>query len=310
MNITKPPRLRAGDVIGICAPAGPLRSRSALEQGIGYLERLGYRVRLSKNLFRRRGYLAGTDAQRAADLHELFADRQVKAIFAARGGYGTQRILPLLDYSLIRRHPKIVVGYSDITVLSFALLAKARLASLAGPLAVEMPLAGEAEAFFWRTLTSATPLGPVRASGTPRLRRRRNPAPVTGRLLGGNLSLVSALAGSPFFPDPGKIILFLEEIDERPYRIDRMLQHLSLAGVFDRVGGLLLGNFTGCLPEKGKDSLTLRQVFGDLFSDAPYPVVSGLRHGHVKRSLALPLGIRAAVHASDNTLQILESFVA
>jgi muramoyltetrapeptide carboxypeptidase len=310
MNIIKPHRLRKGDIIGICAPASPLQSRDSIEDGINYLERLGYRVHLAKNLYRKRGYLAGTDAQRAADLHELFSNRTVKAIFAARGGFGTQRLLPLLDYSLIKHNPKILVGYSDITALQLALLANVRLVSLAGPLVVEMPLKGKAEEFFWRALTSTKPLGVIRATDKQIFNHRGKSTAHTGQLIGGNLSLISAMAGSLHFPRIGNPIVFLEEIDERPYRIDRTLQHLKLNGLFDSAHGLVLGSFIDCTPAKGKPSLTLQQVFGDAFSNAPFPVASGVRHGHLRGSIALPIGVRASLARRSKGIEILESLVS
>ena len=310
MQIIKPKRLRQGDVIGICAPASPLQSHDALEKGIGYIERLGYHVHLAKNLYRKRGYLAGSDDLRAADLHELFANRHVKAIFAARGGFGTQRLLPLLDYKLIRRNPKIVVGYSDITALQLALLARTGLVSLSGPLVVDMPMKGKAEEAFWAALTSAAPIGTILATDKLIFRHDVRLPSLAGTLIGGNLSLISAMIGSPYFPRVNDPILFLEEIDERPYRIDRTLQHLKLNGIFHRTKGLILGSFIDCTPAKGKPSLTLRQVFADVFSNASYPVVSGFHHGHVGRSGALPICVRALINGRNNQLRILESLVS
>lgn len=310
MRMIKPQRLRKGDLIGICAPASPLQSRGSLEGGITYLERLGYRVHLTKHLYRKRGYLAGTDKQRAADLHELFANREVKAIFAARGGFGTQRLLPLLDYALIRRNPKIVVGYSDLTALQLALLAKAGLGSLAGPLVVEMPLNGRAEELFWRALSSSAPLGLIHATDKHIFTHRGKLASSRGQLIGGNLSLISALAGSAYFPRISSPVVFLEEIDERPYRIDRTIQHLKLNGLFGSAQGVVLGSFIDCTPAKGKPSLTLRQVFRDAFSAAPYPVASGVRHGHVPGSMALPIGVSASLTRTSNGIEILESLVS
>lgn len=309
-RIVKPKRLQKGDVIGICAPASPVFSSEALEKGITYIERLGYRVHLAKNVYRKRGYLAGTDAERAGDLLELFHNRHVRAIFAARGGYGTQRLLPLLDYKLIRNNPKIVVGYSDITALQFALLAKAGLVSLSGPLVVEMPLRGKPEDLFWRALTSTKPLGKIRATDKKIFRRMPDRFTGRGTLIGGNLSLISAMLGSEYFPSIAKPILFLEEIDERPYRIDRTLQHLRLQGILRRIEGLVLGSFIDCAPAKNKPSLTLQQVFTDILADSSFPVVSGFHFGHVKNSLSVPIGLRAKANARTNTLDIVEALVS
>ena len=305
-TIIKPKALRRGDLIGVCAPAGPALAEEDLQKGIRYLEQLGYRVLLSPHVLRRRGYLAGTDRDRADDLMGLFANPQVKAIIALRGGYGTQRILPLLDFNAIRKNPKIVVGYSDLTALSLALYAKARLVTFAGPMvAAELArgLTGVAEEFFWRCLTSTKPLGTFPGPSSM-FRKGRS----EGRILGGNLSLVAAMAGTPFFPSFDKTLLLLEEIGERPYRVDRMLQQLSLAGAWKSSSGILLGTFVECGPEKGKPSLTLTEVFDDAFSDFPHPIVSDLHHGHVRQSLTVPIGVLARIQNSRN-LNILESAV-
>ncbi len=310
MRIIKPKRLYKGDVIGICAPASPVLSHDALNTGISYIEQLGYRVYLAKNLYRKRGYLAGTDAQRANDLHELFSNRHVKAIFAARGGFGTQRLLPLLDYNLIKRNPKIVVGYSDITALQFALLAKTGLVSLSGPLVIEMPLHGKPEEMFWRALTSTKPLGTIHATDKPIFHHAGKRSLSAGRLIGGNLSLISAILGSLYFPTLNNPIFFLEEIDERPYRVDRTLQHLKLSGIFHVTKGLILGSFIDCILTKDKPSLTLQQVFKDLFSNASFPIASGFHYGHVSHSVSLPLGVRALINGKDNRIEILESLIS
>lgn len=308
MKIIKPKALRPGDVIGICAPASPAPSHDLIEKGIGYLERIGYRVKLGANLFKQRGYLAGTDEQRAADLHALFRDKQVNAIIALRGGFGSQRILPLLDYSLIRKNPKIFVGYSDITALQMALFARCGLVSFAGPMVaagLARGLHGDAEDVFWRLLTSKAPIGklPHRLKVWKRGSR-------SGILLGGNLSMMSTIFGTRFFPTIKNSILLLEDIGEQPYRIDRMLQQLRLGGALHSINGLLLGTFEDCLPETGKPSLTLRQIFDDLFQTSAIPILAELRHGHVSGSLTMPIGIR--VHLGGTTrghLELKESAV-
>ena len=309
MRIIKPERLRKGDVIGICAPASPPASTEALEKGIAYIERLGYGVHLAKNIYRRRGYLAGTDTERADDILELFRNNHVRAIFAARGGYGTQRLLPLLDFRVMRRNPKIVVGYSDITALQLALLAKSGLVSLSGPLAIDMPLRGKSEELFWRALTSTKPLGKIRATNRQIYRHIPGRFRASGTLLGGNLSLISAMLGSAYFPAITNPLLFLEEIDERPYRVDRTLQHLRLQGILGRTQGLVLGSFIDCTPAENKPSLTLHQVFKDIFASTPTPVVSGFHFGHLKNSLPVPVGLRARINGRTNVLEVLEALV-
>ncbi|MBI4546598.1 MAG: LD-carboxypeptidase [Ignavibacteriae bacterium] len=308
----KPKALRRGDVIGICAPGSPPSSAEKIDRGIAYLERLGYHVELGRNLYRKRGYLAGSDTQRTEDLHELFANRNVKAMFTVRGGYGSHRILNLLNYNLIKRNPKIFVGYSDVTALQLTLFRKTGLVSFSGPMvAVEMAagLRGEAEEHFWRILTSTKPLPPLKGKTNERLSRRK-PKSVTGRLIGGNLSIVAALLGTRYFPTINNLILLLEEIDERPYRIDRMLQQIQLSDLFQRLSGIVLGKFKDCVPERGKPSLTLQQVFRDSFKDFNCPILSDIRYGHINNSLTIPLGVRVRINAQTRKLEFLEAGVS
>src|SRR3990172_5427840 len=298
MKPLKPPALRKGDVIGICAPASPPLHDGDLERGIAYLERLGYRVELSPNLSKKNGYLAGTDRERADDLNRLFRDRKVRAIIALRGGYGTMRILPMIDYAAVRKHPKIFVGYSDLTALQLALWKKCRLVSFAGPMmagGMSRGLTGYAEEIFWRMLTNTRPPGRLRARVSARCRGKAK-----GILIGGNLSTVSHLAGTPYFPDTRNCILFFEEIGEKPYRIDRMLHQLKLAGAFGAVRGVILGRFNDCEPEAGKPSLSIRRVISDTLGGIGIPLIAGLRHGHVTGSLTLPVGLPVTMDAGKD----------
>jgi muramoyltetrapeptide carboxypeptidase len=310
MQIIKPKALKRGDIIGISAPASPPASEEHLVAGIRYLESLGYRVELGKHVLSKRGYLAGTDRERVSDLHELFSNKNIKAIFTVRGGYGCTRILPLLNYSLIRRNPKIVVGYSDITALQLAFLSKAGLASFSGPMvAVEMAgkLHGESEEQFWRCLTSSVKPRPLQVNQTKRRIVQKGIA--EGLLLGGNLSLVASLVGTEYFPKSKPSILMLEEIEERPYRVNRMLNQLRLANVFKRTTGVVLGEFTGCEAEAGKPSLTLQQVFEDSFLDYKFPVAGHFHNGHVDDLLTMPFGVRVRLDATRGRLSFLEQAV-
>ncbi len=311
MRILKPAALRHGDVIGICAPASPPASPDSLDAGIRYLEQLGYRVELGKNLYRKRGYLAGSDAQRVADIHQLFLNPKVKAIVAARGGYGAHRILAKLNYKLIRRNPKILVGYSDVTALQMAIFSRARLTSVSGAMVIEMPgtFKPAREEMFWRSLTSKKPLGIIRGARNWPLQFSREKIS-NGRILGGNLSLLAGLMGTPYFPLINHLVLLLEEIDERPYRVDRTLQQMKLNRLFERARGIVLGAFIDCTPVKGKPSLRLQQVFGETFHDTSIPILSGFRYGHLSNSLTIPLGVRVRLNGTKNTLEFLESAVS
>jgi len=310
-RIIKPPKLHPGDVIGICAPASPPRKQDSIESGIRYLESAGFRIKMGKHIFFRRGYLAGTDVQRASDVNAMFADKSVKAIFTVRGGYGSQRILPLLDYRLIRRNPKILVGYSDITALQCALLAKIGLITFSGPFVsgeMSNKLQGHAEELFWSCLMSPQPPPPIKNVFRDRLISNKRKT-AGGRLIGGNLSIISTLVGTPYFPSIPDPIYVLEDVGEQPYRIDRMLQHLHLAGVFSHARGIGLGNFTDCIPVPGKPSLTLQDVVRETFRSSQCPIVSGLPVGHIKNSIPFPIGVRAQLDGKKGTLRFLESGV-
>jgi muramoyltetrapeptide carboxypeptidase len=312
MKTIRPRALRRGDVIGICSPASAPASEEALERGIRYLEGLGYRIELGKNVYLKRGYLAGTDAQRAADLNELFGNRKVRAIIAARGGYGSHRVLPLLNYRTIRQNPKILVGYSDITALQLGLMARTGLVTFSGPMVaseLSSGLRGKSEEWFWRCVTSTKRL-PTLHTGRARKRRPNSVGAGTGRLIGGNLAVVASSVGTPFFPDISPAVLLLEEIDERPYRVDRMLRQIRLAGILSKARGVALGAFVGCTPDRGKPSLTLRQIFDETFGDIGCPVIRGLPYGHVKNFLTMPLGIRVRVDAGTGGMAFLQSAVS
>jgi muramoyltetrapeptide carboxypeptidase len=312
MKTIKPGALRRGDVIGICSPASAPATDDALSRGIRYLEGLGYRIELGSNVSRKRGYLAGTDTQRADDVNDLFGNRSVKAIIAARGGYGSQRILPFLNYRLIRQHPKIFVGYSDITALQLALLARTGLVTFSGPMVaseLSSGFRGTSEEWFWRCLTSTKRLPSLHARSAHSFKTNARGAG-TGRLIGGNLTMIASSVGTPFFPGTSPSVLLLEEIDERPYRIDRMLRQIRLAGMLSNVKGVVLGAFVGCTPGRGKPSLTLQQIFGETFGDIGCPVVGGVRYGHVRNSLTMPLGIRVRVDGVKREVRFLESAVS
>ena len=277
---------------------------------------LGLEVKPGSNLFARRGGYAGSRQQRAADLHEMFADPQVKAIWAARGGSGCATVLPCLDYGLIKAHPKIVVGYSDVTALHLALLARTGMVSFHGPVS-SSTFSPFSEAHLRAVLFDAprTLAMPVRerdadavlpAESVPYVIREGS---AEGPLVGGNLSTLCALVGTPFFPDTRGGLLFLEDIGEAPYRIDRMLTQLEQAGVLASVAGVVLGVFRKCAPADDEPSLTLREVFEDRFAALGVPCAYGFAVGHIPQQLTLPLGVRARMDAATRTITLLEPAV-
>lgn len=295
MQPLKPRSLQPGELIALVGPSGPA-PRERLEAGIAYLEGRGYRVRPGRHLFARHHYLAGSDQQRAEDLREAFADPRVRAVFCARGGYGTGRLLDQLDYAAVAADPKIVLGFSDTTGLHLALQARCGLVCFTGGL-VSMDLAGQPDPFteewLWRSLTSSAALGSLPlGEGVKALR----PGRASGPLRGGCLSLLCSLLGTPYVPDLRGAILLLEDVDEYPYRLDRMLNHLRLAGVLEGIGGLVLGQFKDCFtPEEMERSPTLEEMAMELTEGLDLPVVTGVPYGHFSRRLVLPLGVQAVL---------------
>jgi len=311
MEFIRPSRLNRGDLIGLVSPASPIADPSRIERGVRYLEGLGYRVLLGKSITAIHGYLAGTDEQRVTDLHAMFAHKDVRAIFCIRGGYGTPRLLSLLDYRLVRRNPKVFVGYSDITGLQLALWKKAGLVTFHGPM-VGVDMADKMDAFteeiFWRLLTSDRKHGPI--SLPEKKTRTVFPGKGTGRLLGGNLALIVSLLGTPFQPSFSGSVLFLEDIGEEPYRIDRMLVQLRNSRILGRSAAILTGQFTDCEPEdKTKPSLTVDQLLSETAGNARRPFLAHLPFGHENPKMTMPLGIRVRVDAGARQIELLEPAV-
>lgn len=304
-------RLMPGDTIGIIAPAGPV-PQEALEAGVARLGSWGYRVVVGEHVLARHGYLAGTDAERASDFNRMWADQAVDGIICARGGYGAMRILDLIDWGAVRAQPKFFCGFSDITALHAAMEQRAGLVTFHGPMAAAF---GAAEAYneagLRAALQATMPLGtvpwPAPDEGAP-VPVTVRPGVAEGRLAGGNLSLVTALMGTPYEPDFTGRIVVLEEIDEYPYRVDRMLAQLLLGGKLQRAAAVLFGDSPSCLngPE-GRPSLTMMQVLEEFLSPLGIPVLYGFPCGHTGYRATLPLGAMARLDAGAGTLTILEA---
>lgn len=289
----------------------------ALQATVVKVEALGFRTRLGAHVGERQGHKAGTVAQRVADLHTMFADPDVGAIWTVRGGYGASALLPHLDYALIRRNPKILIGYSDITALHLGLLRHAGLVSFHGPVtwsnfspfSIEHLLAVVMEPRNHYTLPLAAE-NVERGLNDPLFRARTLSAGICeGPLLGGNLSVLCALLGTPHMPPLHQALLFLEDIDETPARIDRMLTQLSQTPGFDRMAGAACGIFKGCVPSTPDPSQTLDEVLDDHLAQGRWPAAYGLSFGHIGHQVTLPVGIRAQLDTTNRTLTLLESAV-
>lgn len=315
---TKPRRLNFGDTVALVSPASAPPDPKAVDHSIATLEKLGFKVLLARNARKRWGFLAGTDRERASDLMKMFSNPKVKAIFCVRGGYGTARLLPLLDFAVIRRNPKIFVGYSDITSLHCALLLKANLISFHGPM-LNSELNKEDCPTFTRDSLLRTLLQPADPESilkgydgkTVSVFRRGKAA---GQLIGGNLSVLCTTLGTPYQPPFKNKILFLEDLDEPPYRFDRMLTHLLNAGLLQKVAGIAIGINQHCEDPKAKAAKEYRQSLDDVLRERllplEVPVVVGLPFGHVLHNATLPFGARAMLDADNGDLVIPSAVVA
>lgn len=288
-----------------------------MDRGVAAMEKLGFKVRLAPNVRRRHGFLAGSDRERAGDLMRMFMDRRVKAILCVRGGYGTARLLPLLDYSAIRANPKIFVGYSDITSLHCAFQTQARLVTFHGPMLNADFIHAGMPAFtrqsFLRTLSASADNHDIRPCSIAQGYQRKTVVILRGgiargQLIGGNLSILCTLIGTPWLPSFKNRLLFIEDVGEAPYRFDRMLTHLLNCGLLQQVAGIAIGLNADCEDPKAKSTREYRQSLEDVLKERlqplRIPVVTGLPFGHVPYNATLPIGVQAILDGNRGELSI------
>jgi len=311
----KPPRLKEGDTVGLINPAGATFQPVDLKIVEETLEALGLKAKVGRHALSRYGYLAGRDRDRADDVNAMFRDPQVQAILAIRGGWGCARILPLLEYEQISRHPKVLVGYSDITALIVAVYARCGMVTFHGPDGISTWNSFTVD-YFRRVLFAGEAVTMVnpRGTGDDLAQKQDRVETITGgtargTLVGGNLSVLAAMVGSPYLPDWDGAILFLEDTGEDLYRVDRMLTQLKLAGILDRLAAFVFGKCTRCGPGVGYGSLTLDEVFSDHIRPLGIPAWHGAMIGHIKEKFTVPIGIEAEVDAGAGTIRLLESAV-
>lgn len=299
----KPSRLQKGDTVGIIAPASP-PDQLQLEIGIKYLEQMGLSVKKGRHLFAQKGYLAASDDERVSDLHDMFLDNEVKAIISACGGYGTGRIASLLDYNLIQKHPKIFWGYSDLTFLHTSIRQNSNLVTFHGPMvSSDMGKAtwNSVSSRYFQQLFNHKPVvydeqvAPIETAFEGSAR---------GELVGGNLCLLVSTLGTPFEIETDGKILFLEDINEEPRNIDRMLNQLWMAGKLSDVEGIILGDFCDCTPGERAKSFTLQEVLDEYVKKIGKPAISGLKIGHCSPNVAIPLGTTAEFNTGTKRLLI------
>ncbi|MEW6320887.1 MAG: LD-carboxypeptidase [Acidobacteriota bacterium] len=317
-TIVKPPRLRPGETVGLVNPAGITFDPIALDIVRESMEALGLRVRVGARVLQRHGYFAGRDEERAADLNAMFADPDIRGIVCVRGGWGCARILPMVDYAAIRRQPKVFLGYSDITALHLAIHARTGLVTFHGPVGMSQwnrfnvgwirRLLFDAEAV---TLENERTFDPDDSLVQTEHRTRIiTPGTARGRLIGGNLTVLTAMLGSDYVPDWKGRILFLEDVSEAPYRIDRMLTQMRLNGILRQAAAVVFGTCSECDPGPGFASFTLDDIYVDHLRPLGVPAWHGAMIGHVEKQFTVPIGIEAEVDAAKGTIRLLEPAVS
>lgn len=312
MKTVKPKKLLKGDLVGLISPASSPDDLTKINKGVEYLEKLGYRVSVGKSVGKITGYLAGSDSDRVNDLHTMFSDKQVKAVFNVRGGYGSLRLLDKIDYNLIKKNPKIFVGYSDINALQLAFYKNCGLVTFAGPMpAVDFidEVSPFTEENFWRIITSDKKIGKLHNPNDEKFFHLTG-GKGEGKIIGGNLTVINSMMSTGYLPDFDKSILLLEDINEPPYKVDRMLNQMRIAKILKKVKGIILGRFVNCYePDEMKNSLTLNEVIEDYFCSLKVPVIYNFKHGHIKDNLTVPIGVNVILNSDKGIVEIKESAV-
>ena len=317
-GLLKPRALKAGDTVGLITPSTYVSDPDRLALAERTIRYFGLRVQMGRNVRRRTGYLGGSIEERVADLHDMFRDPGVDAVFAIRGGYGSAQLLDRIDYDLIRRNPKVFLGYSDITALHLAIHKRTGLVTFYGPVTLSR-FSEYTQKHFRQALFQTDPIGAVtNPPDSNELRpvhmlRTIRPGTARGPLIGGNLTLISTTMGTPYEIETRGRILFLEDVGEQPYSIDRMLTQLRLAGKLEQAVGIIFGECSDCRPREFQPSfestLSLGEVLDNILGDLKIPVLSGLTIGHTDDQLTLPLGVAATLNADKGELVIEEAGV-
>ncbi len=315
--LTLPQRLSPGDTIGLIAPASAPVDPKAIDHSVAAVEGMGFKVKLARNVRKRWGFLAGGDRERAADIMQMFADRKVDGILCVRGGYGTGRLLNLLDYSVVRKNPKVFAGYSDITALHSAFAKEANLLTFHSPMAasdfIKKPGSDFARKSFLAMVTQAQPYGSIQKGYKKKTVTILRRGKVSGELVGGNICLLANLIGTRFQLSFKNKILFFEDVDEEPFRYDRMITHLLNVGLLQQVAGIAIGQNTNCEDPKAKTVKEYRQPLMDVFRDRllplKVPIVAGLPFGHVPDNATIPVGGYATLDAIKGDLILTSAAV-
>jgi len=301
--LIKPRRLRKGSTLGLIAPASPIYEEEVFNNMLQTLRQKGFKLKTGAHATKKYGYLAGRDEERVSDLHDMFANEEVDGILCIRGGWGSNRILPMIDYELIKNNPKVFCGFSDITSLHLAIRKKTGLVTFHGPVGKS-----EWNKFTWQHFKTVVMDGEKDHIKIPAQKKQYAfticEGEAEGILMGGNLTVLTATLGSEFIPEWENVILFLEDIGEPVYKIDRMLTQLKLNGILNRISGFVFGQCTEC--EAGENSLSFKQVMDHHIKPLGIPAFSGAMIGHEENNATLPFGIKAAINADRHSISLLE----
>lgn len=319
IQIIKPSKLNPGDMVGLITPASPLfEAHQVIIEAVEKMKNLGYQVKLGKHIYKKWGYLAGSDEERLEDIHMMFADPQVKAIIAIRGGYGTGRLLKNLNYELIRKNPKIIHGYSDMTSLLIGIHQMTGLVTFHGPVATST-YTDYTKKYFYKALSQPEPIGEIEdAPYEANLQTSNRVWTVNGgigngRITGGNLTLIAALMGTPYEIDTKDKILFIEEVGEEPQVLDRYLTQLDNAGKLEECNGIVFDRMNSVHPDDFKSSyystLSKEEIIADRLTKYKIPTCIGLSLGHIANKPTLPLGVGCKLNADEGKITVLESAV-
>ena len=302
----RPEPLKKGDKIGLIGASGPTK-QERIEPSIKAMESLGLEVVLGESCRANHGFLSGSDELRASDVNEMFKDKSIKGIFAIRGGYGASRILDMLDYDMIQKNPKVFAGYSDVTALHSVLNERCKLITFHTPMASTEFYKGVDEYtmdYFKRNIFTNEPLGMLKNPKGEEIKTLVSGMAI-GQLVGGNLSLIASSMGTPYELNTKGKILFLEDVDEYPYKIDRMLLQLKQCGKFRDAAGIILGAWTDCEAKEGDNSLSLMEVFKELIVTENKPTIYNLACGHCMPTISLPLGEEVKIEGYKNQITVL-----
>lgn len=307
-KVIKPDHLKSGDTIGVISPGGAIKNPDSLNETLTLFDKMGFKTRISPYAFGRWGYYSGTDEERVNDIHSMFADPSIQAIITTRGGSGCSRLLPLLDYSLIKKNPKIFVGYSDITALLNAFYTKTGLITFHGPVVTST----------WNTITlqyfkqvlmdsNAATFKNPEESLDDSVVNTITPGTATGKLWGGNLSVLSTMIGAEYLPNASNTILFVEDVEEDIYRIDRMLMHFKLAGILDQINGFIFAQCTSC--DEDDPGFSIHEILDQHIKPLGIPAWYGSMAGHIYDKFTLPIGLPVEINAEVGSIRLLEPAV-